>query len=135
MVVPTAKELSKLEPWRTGQGAPRNALQMDWTEEPPVCAGDVLFDPIIDGVKTWWRCTDCGYCSCFSNILHFKPDHPQDFYSSGLEFFYARRAQQGLTHEQAKDQVGHLLGSALRAAAKLPAPELGRFIDMMLKHS
>lgn len=80
----------------------------------------------------WWVCQKCGYCSCWSNTTHCRPEHPEDYYKESLEFFYRRREEQGLTREQAKDQAHHIIGVALRMAAKLHPEDLARYVDQHL---
>lgn len=122
------QELLKREPWRARQGQPRNALQLDWLDEPAHCTGEIEFEQN----SRWWLCRECGYCSCWSNTTHCKPEHPHDFHTASLSFFYKRRIEQGLTPELAKQQAEHIIGIALRTAAKLRPEDLARYVDQHL---
>jgi len=123
----TARELAVLEPWRTGLGQP-NALQIDWLCEPIPCKGEVIFDPVISGTRTWWRCTLCGYCGCLSNTHHNRPLYPEEFYSDALDLFYTRRKEQGIEHNLTVRHAGYIMGTALRATASLPPEMLGEVV-------
>jgi len=123
------RELIQREPWRTGQGRPYNALDPTWSKkELPICRGEVVWEP---GGR-WWFCRECGYCSCWSQTLHYKAEHPSVGYKRNLEFFYRRRLEQGMTREEAERQAFHIAGAALKAAAMLPPSECGRFVDEIL---
>lgn len=122
------QQLLQREPWRARQGQPRNALQLDWIEPPDTCTGDIDFEM----TTKWWVCTKCGYCSCWSNTTHCKPEHPDDYYKESVAFFYKRRIEQGMTAEQAKQQAQHLTGVVLRAAAKLRPDDLAKYVDQHL---
>jgi len=125
----TIKELVHEEPWRVGQGRPRNILDMSWDPNSwVVCDGEVVWDK--DGV--WWYCPKCGHCSRWSQTLHYRAEHPQDSYNRNIQFFYKRRKEQGVSDEVAKLQALHIAGLALKAAAMLPPGELAKFINERL---
>jgi hypothetical protein len=130
MDTPEIVDLVQREPWRVNQGRPFNALDPTWNgREPKICRGEVAW--AVDG--KWWFCTLCGHCSCWSQTLHYQSEHPHTAYQRNLDFFYKRRAAQGLTPDEAKQQALHVTGLVLKAVALLPPTELGRFIDEHLR--
>ena len=123
-------ELVQREPWRVGQGRPFNALDPTWEgKEPPICNGEVAWER---GGR-WWFCQKCGYCSCWSQILHYRAEHPSVAYARNLKYFYQRRRQQGMSQEEAERQALHVMGAALKAAGMEHPSELGRFVDEKLR--
>ncbi len=130
----TARELATREPWRTGLGQPKNALQLDWLTEVKTCPGDIKFDAPVGDKPPWWLCEKCGYCGCFTNVTHAAPPDPAAYYHDSIEFYYKRRGEQGVPSELAKYQAGHLMGAALRAAAKLTPDELSKFVHSLLQY-
>lgn len=122
-------ELIQREPWRLGQGRPYTALDPTWTgTDLVVCHGEISWE---HGGK-WWFCRECGYCSCWTQTLHYRTEHPTVSYQRNLDFFYRRRAEQGMSREEAERQALHIAGAALKAAAMLPPSECGRFVDEVL---
>lgn len=123
------KDLVQREPWRAGQGRPRNALDPAWTGYFNICAGDIEWEQKTVGGVRWWWCTQCGYCSFWSNVMHYQVEHPESSYERNLRFFYERRMAQGLDLDTAKAQACHVASMALYNAAKLPPEQLGQYID------
>lgn len=131
----TAKELAKAEPWRRRIEKP-STLQLDWISSTVVCSGLPSYDPPpAVGSLRWWKCLECGFCSCYSNTTHAKPQHPADYYSACLELFYKTAYASGLTENQAKDRAGYLLGAALRAASKMGDDSFAQLIKELTNHT
>lgn len=123
------KKLVQIEPWRAGQGRAKNALDPNFFSTQYVrCSGEIEWEN--DG--KWWWCRACGYCGCFTNVVHFAPELPDTYYQKSLDYFYKQRAMQGLTVQQAREQALHLMGIALRVAASMPPDELCRYVDKQI---
>lgn len=120
------QKILEIEPWRNRQGQPRNALQLDWLEEPVFCTGEIEFDK--DSTR-YWTCKTCGYCSFFTHTAHCKPEHPADYYKEAFEFFMKRRAEQGMSRQLAEQQAQHIAGTVLRTVAKLSPEAFAQYID------
>lgn len=118
-------KLVREEPWRAGQGRPRNILQPGWVKEPTACTGEIEYEA---GTKWWW-CKACGHCSCLHMHTHYKPVHPSDYYKDSLNYFYQERERQGVSKALAEQQAQHVMGVALRMAASLHPEELAKYVD------
>lgn len=122
------KELVQREPWRAGQGRPKNALDPTWAGVPKIpCDGPIEWE--AEG--RWWWCRKCGHCSCWSTVLHEPAEHPVIIFRRGMELFLQQREKQGLNADQAMLQALHAIGMLLKALAMRPPDSLVGFVDRL----
>lgn len=119
------EQMAQRQPWRTGQGASKTALDPSWKPERVACKGDIAME---EGNKWWW-CKRCGYCGWGLYTRHAAPKHPADLFRRSREYFFERRKAQGLNTEEAQEQALHLQAIVLRVAATLKPEDLKRYID------
>ena len=125
------QKLAEQEPWRTGRGTPRNALDPTWM--PGVgdrqCEGTIVWE----GNGPWWFCSRCGYIGSSPTPIHRPIQHPLDFFVSSI-FFYIRKGLEPATRvpkETATLQALYVTGVALRNAA-VQRSRLGMYLEQLL---
>lgn len=122
------QEVVSFEPWRTGQGQPRNALDPTWPGyTPALCNGAIEWE----GISRWWWCTQCGYCGFLTRTEHYPVQTPLAFFLHGVVFFFRRRVTQGMPAPVSAGQALFTAGVALRYAAATPPNQLGRYVQNM----
>ncbi len=122
-------EIAAYEPWRLGQGQPKNALDPTWPGyNPDYCNGEVEWE----GVTKWWWCTKCGYCGWFSRTEHFPVETPLSYLVHSVVFFFRKRQEQGMPALPAAGQALFTAGMALRYAATMPPQELGAYATNLI---
>jgi len=121
----TVNELVQKEPWRTGQGSPRNILDPTWVEPPDYCDGEIDWE----GTSRWWWCRKCGYCGQWTRTLHYAAElDPAKVLQESRAYYYGRRAEQGADPDNAWAQALYVCAVALRYAAAIPPERLGEYI-------
>jgi hypothetical protein len=119
------KDLVQREPWRAGQGHV-TALDPTWPGyEPPICKGNIIWEK---GSKWWW-CEKCGHCSFWSTTTHQPARHPLSTFMRNVVFFFQKKAEQGLSGEQALQQLLHAAGMVVKVMAEQPPEGLANFIE------
>jgi hypothetical protein len=119
-------ELASFEPWRTGQGQPRNALDPTWSGyDPPLCQGAIEWE----GVSKWWWCTKCGHCGWFSVTNHYPVQSPVSYLLHSMVFFFRKRRQQRVPTLPTIAQALFTAGAALHYAAVTPPNQLGQYVQ------
>jgi hypothetical protein len=113
------------QPWRTGQGQEKTALDPSWDPGRKPCEGNIA----QEADTKWWWCNDCGYVGWGAYTKHLAPKHPKDLLRRSLEYFYERRAAQGVSKEIMEMQAMHLQAVALRVAASMRPDEMKKYID------
>jgi hypothetical protein len=123
------EKLVRREPWRRGQGQPRNALDSTWTvERSRHCDGQPVF---VD--NQWWYCNTCGYCdNQYLTFAHAPVDDPIVFLMREVEAFLAQRQQQGLDRELAIKQACHIASVALRYAGSKDPTSLQDYVKHLI---
>ena len=122
-------ELALVEPWRTGQGRPRNALDPTWEGyDPPFCNGELWWE----GSTPWWTCTKCGYISCWKQQQHYPIESPLSFFLKGLFSYLKKRREQQLPLTASLNQALFIAGVALRYAAAYNPERIGWYIQEQL---
>ena len=122
------RDLVGKEPWRAGQGLPRNALDSLWREDHPICLATVD-DLEWEENSHWWWCRKCGHCSNAHVIKHRVAEHPDVLHKRALAHFIAKRIEQGMTAEVATQQALHLQACVLKAAADISPESVGSYIN------
>lgn len=118
------QEIAEREPWRTRQGHPATILDPTWQGEQRQCDGEVDWE----GTSRWWFCKKCGYCGTATTTMHIAAIHPRDDVAAAIEFFMSKRAEQGLEHDLAMNQLLFVAASAIRYAASIPADQVGQYV-------
>lgn len=118
--------IAQTQPWRTGQGADKSALDPSWKPERIDCSGSIRRR---EGDGLWWWCDDCGYTGWGSFVKHKAPKHPGDLLHKSRAFFLERMRSQGMTARVSELQAQHLQAVVLRVAATLKPEELKQFIE------
>lgn len=117
------------QPWRSGVGVPRNALDPTWDGYPSgVCSGEIDWE----GTTDWWRCKHCGYISRGSYTTHKPAAHPGWFYLSSLFFFWLKKTQAGIRPEDVLNQMLYVQAVALRQAAVQPPEQFEQYVSRLV---
>lgn len=124
------EELVKREPWRLGSGQPLNALDPTWTEErSKQCGGGIEYEAGTD----WWFCKKCGCCGNHDFAKkHRAINDPAVYFAQSMEDFLQRRAEEGVSREQALYQMFHVTGVALRYAGSIPSERLKDYVQQLI---
>lgn len=113
------------QPWRSGVGLPKNALDPTWNGElRDSCRGEIHWE----GISTWWFCAGCGYISHGGYTVHKPIMHPGLFYLTSMFFFWMKKMAEGLSPEDTMSQMMYVSGVALRQAAVIPPARLERYV-------
>ena len=109
------KDLLQAEPWRSGIGFPKNALDPRWSPTIPVdfCQGEIHWE----GGSGWWFCAGCGYIGSGVLVRHRPVLDPMGYSADSQRFFIEQRIKQGVSAEDANKQMNYLLGVLLRKMA------------------
>jgi hypothetical protein len=109
------KDLLREQPWRSGLGTPKNALDPRWTPAIPTdfCGGEIHWETETG----WWFCASCSYIGSGSLVRHRPVLDPAGFCAESQRFFLEQRAKQGVGVEDAVNQINYLVGAFLRKMA------------------
>jgi hypothetical protein len=121
------------EPWRGGQGRPRNSIDPIWANDTLVQCAATVADLEWEPGTPWWWCRKCGKCSNLSYLEHFKVETPEYYYDLSLSHFLRRRQTQGLQAAEANNQAMHIMGVVLRVAASMPPVAFEKLVDNILQ--
>lgn len=121
------------EPWRNGQGRPKNSIDSIWAGDSlELCGSDA--DTIEwEASGSWWWCRKCGHSSNATVLTHYTVETPQLYRDLSMTHFIKRRGTQGLSDEVAMDQATHITGVALRVAASHRPSEFAGLVDKILE--
>lgn len=121
------------EPWRSGLGKPRNAIDPIWAGDTvelcPANEDSIEWEPDSD----WWWCRQCGHCSNLHYLVHHVVESPRAYYELSMKQFLTRRKTQGFPSKEAEEQAFYIMGIALRVAASERPEELSRLADKILR--
>lgn len=125
------EELVKREPWRRGQGQPRNALDPTWSiSRSAPCAGKVRYH----AGSEWWECTQCGYMGKLSyQHVHQPINHPYVYLIASVLGYIAQRAKEGVSRDLSIRQMLHIAGVAIRYATSVKSEELKDYIERFVR--
>jgi hypothetical protein len=123
------EELVKQEPWRRGQGQPRNALDPTWNiGRSAPCTGKTKYRAGTD----WWECTGCGYLGKLSyRHVHHPINHPHVYLMASILGYIAQRAKEGISRDLSIRQMLHIAGVAIRYATHRKASELDDYVQRL----
>lgn len=122
---PTLKDTLQEQPWRSGVGLPKNALDPTWNGEcRDQCHGEIHWE-VTTG---WWFCGGCGYISHGGYVLHKPIIHPGLFYFTSLMFFWLKKMADRVSPADAMNQMLYVQGIAMRQAACTPPEKLERYL-------
>lgn len=123
------------EPWRSGQGMPRNSVDPIWAHDTITECSATHEDIEWEPETGWWWCRKCGKCSNAHFLEHIVVESPKRYYDLSLEQFMRRRSTQGFPSAEAEDQALHIMGVALRVAASKRPEAFARLVDDILQLS
>lgn len=117
------------QPWRSGVGLPRNALDPTWDGYPAdFCAGEIDWE-----IKTaWWTCKGCGYISHSTYTQHKPVAHPGWFFFSSLMFFWLKKMQAHVPPDDALNQMLYVAGVAIRQSAVQPPQQIEQYVQRLV---
>jgi hypothetical protein len=122
------EQLVTNEPWRTGVGQPKNALDPTWTIERSIhCDGEQTFE---HGTNWWW-CEKCGYCSKSATPFHLPINNPHDFLEESIHEYIRARSAEGVSDDLAMDQIAHIAGMAVRYASTIKSINLKSYLEQL----
>ena len=125
--------LVQTEPWRAGQGRPRNMLDPIWASDTLVRCESTVDQMQWEAESGWWWCRKCGHCSNLHYMVHYVVESPKAYHELSLQQFFARRETQGFPYTDAHDQALHIAGVALRVAASKRPEEFAKLVDDILE--
>lgn len=122
--------LVRTEPWRNGQGRPRNNLDPIWASDTLIIC-DATVDSLVweTSATGWWWCLECGHCSSMHNTTHYIVESPEIYHQKSLEQYYKRRATQDFPEQEAQQQALHITAITLRVAASKRPEEFAKLVD------
>ena len=125
----TVKALLNAQPWRSGTGLPRNALDPKWDGQPSDwCAGT----PEHTGDGSWWYCSLCGYVSDGTFVQHKPIKHPQEMHGRAWAKFIQNATAQGLSTEDAVNKALYVMSVALWHASTKKPEEILEMLHRLL---
>jgi hypothetical protein len=120
------------EPWRQRVGYPESTADLDWTPEGhEECPGG----PIARDAENpkYWHCRRCGYIGWGTSTAHRPVLEPRAFFERCRELHLQKCRERGLSDEEAKAQMYHVMAVALRCAAAKELDGLRGFLDGLVR--
>jgi len=121
------------EPWRSGQGRPRNAIDPLWANDTLIQCDATIDDLEWEPQTSWWWCRKCGGCSNLHYVEHRVVETPKHYYDLSFSQFMKRRSTQGFPSAEAEEQAFHIMGVALRVAASKQPEAFAGLVDGILQ--
>jgi hypothetical protein len=123
------EDLIKLEPWRTGLGIPKSALDPAWSvdDHEGTCGGNI----VLENDSSWWWCSTCGYCAKGNLHEHYPAQDPESYQRVQEQKFVDQRIKEGLTELQARDQIAWVAAVAINYARTVKPLDLGTYIKQL----
>lgn len=122
----TLHGLALLEPWRTGQGRPANALDPTWEGyESTMCNGQIQWEP----GTPWWICTSCGHVSHWKHQQHYTVMNPLSFFLQSLRIYFQRRTAHAVPFSLSLNQALFIAGVALRYSTAYNPTQISNYVQ------